>query len=288
MTPRALLASAALAALSTSGFCEVVLEADNVGATTTGAWTASTAIAGFYGTNFTTAVVGGTADTTSFRPQRPISATGTWCAQARWTAASNRTTAARYDLYDGTAFRGTFTANQQLNGGVWRTLGCVTLTQGQTPEARLLDNSGTAGSLVVADAVRWVYEDNVSQSLCVNVAGGQSGGGGTYVARGLSTPAAGTCKPWAGFMKTGTNVVGFTAGSACTSSDNRVLTATLSTTNPSFFGTNTQVTDHLQICINGACPAGVTQFAASSYFGSSTVALVACTSSILTLPSAHN
>lgn len=274
-------------ALAAPAWSEVVLETDDDRATLTGAWTTSTAAPGYYGVDFATAVVGGAADTARFFSPKAITSTGTWCAQARWTQGSNRSAAARYELYDGTTLRGSVTVDQRINGGAWRTLSCVPLTAGRTAEVRLLDTSGTAGTLVVADGVRWVWEENSAQSLCVNVAGGQAAGGGTYVAQGLAIPANGTCKPWSGFMKTGTNVIGFTAGSACTSSDGQTLTASLSTTNPSFFGTS-PVTDHIRLCLGASCPAGVTQIAVSTYFGSSAPARVTCTAAMLQLPAAHN
>ena len=287
MNIRRSIALVTLFAASCSSFAEVVIETDDNLATFTGTWTKSAAIQGYYGSGFATAPVGAAAQSARFVSPKAITSTGTWCVQARWTAATNRSAAAKYEIYDATTLRSTVTVDQRSNGGAWRTLACVPMTAGRTSEVRLLNSSGATSSLVVADAVRWVWEENSAQSLCVNVAGGQAGGGGTFVAQGLSIPASGTCKPWSGFLKTATDVVGFTSGTGCTSSDGKVFTATLASTNPSFFGPGTVATDHVQLCTAG-CPTGVTQSDTSSYFGSTTAARVTCTATMLTLPSVHN
>lgn len=280
----------ALCSLSLPSFGEVVLEADDNTATLSGSWSQSTGTPGFYGSDFATSVVGGAAASARFFSPRPISTSGSYCIQAHWTAGSNRSASARYEVYDGSTLRGSFNADQRSNGGAWRTLGCVALTAGRTGEVRLLDSSGAAGSLVVADGVRWVWEESAAQSLCVEVNGGQAQGGGSYVGQGYAMPARGSCKPWSGFMKTGTDVVGYSSGSGCTSSDGQVLTLTLATVNPRFFGTGAVVSDFIRICSNGAggCPLGVVQGDTSSYFGLASAQRVSCTPAMLELPAGHN
>lgn len=288
MNRASLAALAALCVLSTPVLAEVVLEADDNAATLSGTWTQSTAVAGFYGSDFATAPVGGTAETARFFSPRNITTSGTWCVQAHWTAGSNRSAAARYELYDGATLRTSVNVDQRVNGGAWRTLACVALTAGQRAEARLRDTSGTAGALVVADGVRWVWEETSAQSLCLNVAGGQAAGGGTFVLQGASIPPSGVCKPLAGFLRTGSNVIGYSSGAGCTSSDGRVFSATLATTNPGFFGRGTIVSDHIRICPAGATNCPVAQADASSYFGQVVAERVSCTSAMLSLPAAHN
>lgn len=279
-----------LAALSGPGYSEVVLESDDNAATLTGTWSQSQAVAGYYGSDFATAGVGGgTVDTARFFSQRAITTSGTWCIQARWTAGSNRSASAQYQVFDGTTLRSTFPADQRANGGAWRRLGCAQLTAGKISEVRLLDTGGAAGSIVVADGVRWVYEETPGQGFCVNVAGGPANGGATFVGQGYSLPPNGACKAWSGFMKTGSTVVGFSSGSGCTSSNGKVFTATLSTSNPSFFGPGKSISDHIQLCTAGAagCPVGATQFDSGSFFNG-TAERVSCTSTMLQLPAVHD
>lgn len=73
---------------------EVVLDSDDNAATFAGTWTQTPSGIGFYGTDFAIAQGGGTADIARFFTPRPITTTGTWCVQARWTTGPARTTAA--------------------------------------------------------------------------------------------------------------------------------------------------------------------------------------------------
>lgn len=277
-----------LACLQPTAHAEVVIEADDNTAVFSGSWASSTAVPGFYGSDFATATAGGATDIARLIGPRPVSTSGTYCVQARWLAGSNRSASARHELYDGTTLRQTVNVDQRANGGAWRTIACVALTAGRVPEVRVLDAGSATGTLVVADAVRWVWEESGALSLCIDLAGGASRGGGTYVAQGLALPANGTCKPWSGFMKTGSDVVGTTSGTACTSSDGRTMTASLATTNPSFFGPGSVVSDHIRLCPTGTCATGVSSAAVSSYFGQVPAARVTCTTSMLTLPATHN
>ncbi len=287
-TTRQTLAAAVLCSLAMQSFAEVVIEADDNTAVFSGSWSQSTAVPGYYGSDFATATAGGSADAARFLSPRAISTSGTYCVQARWTAGSNRSATARYEAYDGSTLRATYAADQRVNGGTWRTLGCVALTAGRTAEVRLLDAGSTGASVVVADGVRWVWEESSTASLCINVAGGQGQGGGTFVAQGATIPANGSCKPLSGFLRTGSNVIGYTSGSGCTSSDGQVFSATLSTTNPSFFGPGTVVSDHIRICTGSSCPSGVSSRDTSSYFGNVVAQRVSCTAAMLALPAVHN
>lgn len=288
MNLRRLALFAVFLGLGAASHAEVVMETDDALATLSGTWTKSSSVAGYYGVGVAYTTVSTTAQTARFFSPKPITTTGTWCAQARWTAGTTRSATAAYQIYDGATLRSTVNVDQRINGGAWRTLACVPMTAAKTAEIRLLNSSGASGSLVVADAVRWVYEESSAQSLCLLVGGGQAAGGGTYVGQGMSVPANGTCKPWSGFLKTASTVVAFSTGSGCTSSDGKVFTATLASTNPSFFGPGTIVSDHIQLCLTGTCPAKISQSDVSSYFGTTSVATTTCTSTILSLPSSHD
>ena len=280
--------------LSAQAHGEVVLDTDDNAAVFTGTWTRSTAGVGFYGTDFAFAQGGGSADTARFMTQIPITSTATWCIQARWTIGSNRTTAARYQVFDGPTLRGTFTVNQQVNGGAWRRLGCVKLTAGNTGEVRVSNTGVPSSSIVVADAVRWVWNEvPILQDFCVAISGGFGSGGTTFVGKEFISPTKGTCKPWAGIVKTASTVVGTSTGSACLSDDGKLLTITLHTTDPPFFGSGTSgtssVTDHIELCplaSTAGCPAASGQF--DQGFFSGPAAQVTCTTAVTSIPSSHD
>jgi hypothetical protein len=124
---------------------------------------------------------------------------------------------------------------------------------------------------------------------CVAVDGGFGSGGATFVRKGFTSPAKGTCKPWAGIMKTGTTVVGTSTGAACLSNDGKLLTITLHTTDPGFFDINDPTKDHIELCPLGACPPGRGQLDNSTYFGGPVgAAQVTCTKALTSIPSTHD
>jgi hypothetical protein len=277
-----------LVGLSGQARGEVVLDSDDNAATFVGTWTQTASGIGFYGTDFATAPGGGTADMARFFTPRPITTTGTWCIQARWTTGAGRTAAAQYQLFDGTILRATVPVNQQINGGAWRRLGCVTLTAGRTGEVRLVDTGVVAPSIVVADGVRWVWEEGPTLYFCVAVNGGFGSGGTTFVGNGFTLPFAGRCKPWSGIMKTATTVVGTSTGAACLSNDSKLLTITVQTTAPEFLGAGTTATDHIELCPFTAtlgCPIG-TGLDRGTFGGPA--AQIACTAALVTIPSVHD
>lgn len=278
-----------LAGISVPAISEVVLDSDDNAAIFAGTWAQSTTGIGFYGTDFATATGGGAADMARFFTPRPISTTGTWCIQARWTTGAARTTAAKYQVFDGSVLRATFTVNQQINGGAWRRLGCVPLTVGKTGEVRLVDTGVVPPSIVVADGVRWVWDEGpITQDFCIAVNGGFGSGGTTFVGEGFTMPFGGRCKPWSGIMRTASTVVGTSTGAACLSDDNKLLTVTVTTTAPAFLGVGTLATDHIELCPAAAtlgCPIG-TGLDRGTFGGPA--AQIACTAGLVTIPSLHD
>lgn len=278
-----------LVGVSVPAHSEVVLDSDDNAATFAGTWTQTTSGIGFYGTDFATAPGGGTADMARFFTPRPITTTGTWCIQARWTTGAARTTAAQYQVFDGTTPRATFTVNQQINGGAWRRLGCVFLTTGKTGEVRLIDTGVVPPSIVVADGVRWVWDEGpIPQDFCVAVNGGFGSGGTSFVGKGFTLPVGGKCKPWSGIMKTASTVVGTSTGAACLSNDQKLLTVTVTTTAPGFLGAGTLATDHIELCPFAAtlgCPIG-TGLDRGTFGGPA--AQITCTAALVTIPSVHD
>jgi hypothetical protein len=273
---------------STQAHSTAVLETDDNLAFFTGTWTQSTAGVGFYGTDFALAQGGGSADTARFTTQIAISSTANWCIQVRWTTGPNRTTAAQYQVFDGSTLRGTFTVNQQMNGGAWRQLGCVKLSAGNTGAVQVSDTGVPSSSVVVADAVRWVLDERpLAQDFCVAVNGGFGSGGATFVGKEFISPTNGMCKPWAGIVKTGSTVVATTTGAACLSDDGVLLTMTLHSTDPDFFGIGASSIDHIQLCPKGPSGCPVAQADSGSFF-SGTAAQVTCTAVLTSIPSSHD
>lgn len=280
------LAVTMLIGISASAFGQVVVDTDDNAASFLGSWNTSNAILLYYGNDYQVAQGGGSIDSARFFSPTPIGTTGTWCIEARWTAAPNRTTAAQYQVFDGAVLRNTFSVNQRLNGGAWRLLGCILLTAGQTSEVRLSDTGVPAGNFVVADGVRWVWDPGaVPQDFCIAVNGGFGSGGTTFVGKGFVAPANGTCRPWSGIMQTATTVVGTSTGSACMSSNGLRLTVTLLTTNPGFLGSGMVASDHIELCpVAQQCP--VVQADSGTFGGPAQ--RVACNPAIVPIPSQHD
>ena len=127
--------------------------ADGSGITITGSWTASTATAGYYGTNFlhdgNTGGVGGK----SVRFSPTLASAGHYDVCLRWTTSGNRATNAPIDINHsgGTA---TLSLNQQVNNGTWMLLGTFHFNAGSA--GNLTVRNDGANGYVVADAVKFV------------------------------------------------------------------------------------------------------------------------------------
>ncbi len=126
-------------------------------------------------------------------------------------------------------------------------------------------------------------------NYCIAANGGFNGdGGGTsFIGKGFTVPAAGNCKPWSGFTKTASTVVLTTTGTGCLSSDGKVLTVSVSSADPDFFGALTPGSDYITFCPAGVkgCPISGTDQGALGFGGPA--AEETCTSTLLVLPSTH-
>jgi hypothetical protein len=124
-------------------------------------------------------------------------------------------------------------------------------------------------------------------NYCIAVGGGFGSGGETFVGTGFTVPAAGTCSQWSGFTKAFSSVILLTHGSGCLSTDGKVLTFSLSSADPSFYGAGVVVNDYIRTCPAGtkSCPIGGGVDAGN--FGGS-AAPVNCSSSVLSLPAIHD
>lgn len=117
-------------------------------------WSTSTSNAGYYGANYRVRATASVTDLASWQASLPTA--GNYTVYARWSAHSNRASAAPYTVVHsgGTT---TVNANQQINNGAWVSLGTYSFAAGTSERVRL--SCWTAsGSYVVADAVRLVKQ----------------------------------------------------------------------------------------------------------------------------------
>lgn len=114
-------------------------------------WASSTSVSGYYGTGYYVASAKAVADSVNF--EFYLAADGTKEVFAWWTAASDRTTAAPFVLFqaDGTKIT-SVNQNQQANGGKWNSLGKYAFTKGWNKVS--VSRWTSATGVVVADAIR--------------------------------------------------------------------------------------------------------------------------------------
>jgi len=115
-------------------------------------WYTATSTPGFYGTNYHVRPTASVSDQASWSVNLPTS--GSYDVFVRYTAGSNRPTAASYSVVHagGTA---TVSVNQTINGGTWVKLGTWNMNAGNSQRVRLSCWT-TLGKYVIADAVRLV------------------------------------------------------------------------------------------------------------------------------------
>ena len=126
---------------------------DNPSASLVGVWSAGTSSTDKYGSDYRFKAAGTGNACVEFRPN--LQRTGNYHVYEWHPQGANRTTDAPVDIgyLGGTnAFR----VNQQINGGLWLYLGTFPFAAGTTGYVRIKDNF-TTGSVVLADAVRFVY-----------------------------------------------------------------------------------------------------------------------------------
>jgi fibronectin type 3 domain-containing protein len=126
---------------------------DGTGITITGTWTTTTAIAGYYGTNYI--YDNGTGTGGAKVKYTPTIATKAYYeVYVRWTAFSNRATNAPIDI---THAGGTTTVpvNQTTNNGTWVSLGTFLFNTGTAGNVTVRNDG--ANGYVVADAVQLVF-----------------------------------------------------------------------------------------------------------------------------------
>ncbi len=122
---------------------------------------------------------------------------------------------------------------------------------------------------------------------CVAVDGGYGKGGTSFVARNFVQPGANSCSVWTGYTKTAGTVVLITSGTACLSSNSEVLTISVTSADPSYFGAGKIVSDYIQLCPEGASKCPIGQGSDVGAF-SGTAAAETCTSALQELPATHD
>ncbi len=148
--------------LNLAGPIEVVVDNLSAGTTSVGTWSPSST-PGFWGTN---AVFNNTVGNSFTFPASLVPGT-TYAVHAWWTAASNRSTAAQYQIRDGATLLDTVAVNQRLNGSQWNTLGTFTFT-GASASVRLV----VTGGVTIADAVRFVPVTGPVEVIVDNLSSG--------------------------------------------------------------------------------------------------------------------
>jgi hypothetical protein len=127
----------------------------------------------------------------------------------------------------------------------------------------------------------------LAANFCVAVNGGFGGAGGTsFVGTGFALPVSGICKPWSGFTKTATTVIAFATGTGCLSSTGKVLTLSISNTDPDNFGAGVAVSDQIRICPTGTTGCPITGSDQGNFAGSAAEQI--CTANLLKLPVVHD
>ncbi|OXM13545.1 glycoside hydrolase [Paenibacillus herberti] len=132
----------------------IVVDNGDPGFSTTGAWTASTYDQGYQGTNYLhDGAEAANADKWAVWTPN-IAEAGTYKVYMKWTATSNRPTAAPLEIKYGGVLDSSKTVNQTVNGGQWVELGTYVLTASSTANSvKLL---ASAYGYTIADAVRFV------------------------------------------------------------------------------------------------------------------------------------
>ena len=123
---------------------------------------------------------------------------------------------------------------------------------------------------------------------CIAANGGFGQGGTSFIGKGFTLPAANACSRWNGFTKTASSVIAISAGTACRSSDGKVLELTVSSTDPAYLGTGVIASDHIRFCPGGASTCPIGGGSAVGTFSNGTARAQTCTTSLLRLPALHD
>jgi len=135
-----------------AGVAPVEIILDNPAATVVGSWSTGTSSTDKYGNNYRFASPGAGAAYLEFRPT--LATAGNYQVFEWHPQGSNRTTDAPVEIRHSSGAQ-TVRINQQINGGMWVSLGTFNFAAGTNGSVRIRDNFMT-GSVVLADAVKFV------------------------------------------------------------------------------------------------------------------------------------
>nr|WP_232293210.1 family 16 glycosylhydrolase [Stigmatella aurantiaca] len=130
---------------------EVITDNASANATATGAWTASSAMPGYHGSNYVhDGNTGKGSKRFHFKPA--LAENGLYQVYARWVADANRATAVPIDVVTAGGSTVTVKVNQRNNHAQWVLLGTFPLSA--VDAEVVVRTDGTADGYVVADAIR--------------------------------------------------------------------------------------------------------------------------------------
>lgn len=137
---------------------------DATGVVLTGAWSPSTSVPGFQGTNY---VSSPTSATNNVLYTPTIVSAGTYEVFARWTQLANRATTVPYEI---TSASGTVTVSkdQTAQGSQWVSLGVFPFNAGTTGNVRIRATSSPG--YTIADAVRFTQQQATPVDIVVDAA----------------------------------------------------------------------------------------------------------------------
>ena len=144
------------------GGADIIMDnTDATGVTLTGAWSPSTSVAGYQGTNY---VSSPTSATSNVLYTPTISSAGTYEVFARWTQLANRATTVPYEI---TSASGTVivSKDQTAQGSQWVSLGVFTFNAGTTGNVRI---RATSSGYTIADAVRFTQQQATPVDIVVD------------------------------------------------------------------------------------------------------------------------
>jgi hypothetical protein len=124
-------------------------------------------------------------------------------------------------------------------------------------------------------------------NYCIAVGGGFGSGGTSFMGINFALPDDGKCQPWSGFTKTASTVILTTTGTGCLSSNGKVLTVSVFSTDPAFLGAGAFGSDYIQLCPGGGTSCTNGGGTDQGYF-SGTAAPETCTAKLLNLPAKHD
>lgn len=136
--------------LTSSGATTITVDNSSSNFTASSNWTLATSAGDKYGSDYVFRATAALSDPAQWSAN--ITTAGNYQISAWWSQGANRSATAPYILPNNT----TVNKNQQSNGGVWNTLGTVSLSAGSA--VTKLSCWTTTGFVVVADAVRYVKQ----------------------------------------------------------------------------------------------------------------------------------